>query len=179
MKSKTFGLVLLFFLLAPFTTAFILLKKQQKQIRREVKWKMIAGLDKSELVHFEFSKVEVEQKLNWKHSKEFEYRGEFYDVVEMTETEDSAEYWCWWDHEETQLNQKLNRLFANKLAHHTNHRQKQGCIYFVFKTLFFEENEIKQEDVCMSCTLKNKVFYSKVFDSLDLTPDAPPPICNV
>ena len=50
---------------------------------------MIAGIDKKELVFFEFSHTENQQKLKWKHSKEFEFNGEMYDVVKKITSTDS------------------------------------------------------------------------------------------
>ena len=58
---------------------------------------MIAGIDKSELVLFKFSKEETTTKLNWKHAKEFEFNQQMYDVVEKQVSKDSIHYWCWWD----------------------------------------------------------------------------------
>ena len=68
------------------------------------------GLDPSELVLLTFAKSETENLLQWEHSREFEYGGEMYDVVETRKNKDSVSYLCWWDNEETKLNQQLSKL---------------------------------------------------------------------
>jgi hypothetical protein len=58
-------------LIAPAAVTYIWLQHRKAVVRKEVKWKMIAGIDKSELVFFQFSKKESQTKLKWKHSNEF------------------------------------------------------------------------------------------------------------
>lgn len=79
-------------------------------MRREIKHKIIESNSKDKLVHLKFNKTEVEKLLKWEHSKEFEYNNQMFDVVEVNETNDSIEYWCWWDNKETELNKQLSSL---------------------------------------------------------------------
>ncbi len=55
------------------------------------------------MVRLKFSKTEITTKLNWKHSKEFEFNNQMYDVVDKVVTRDSIRYWCWWDFKETEI----------------------------------------------------------------------------
>ena len=105
--KKLISIVLLFLLVLPFVATYTHLKVEKKQLRRSVKHKIIAGIEKEELVFLSFSKNDVEKMLEWEHSKEFKFRGEMYDVVTTEETNDSISFWCWWDNEETLLSQKL------------------------------------------------------------------------
>ncbi len=86
---------------------------------------MIAGLDCAELVDMRFSQTDARTKLNWKHSKEFEYKGQWYDIV-YTDTigKDSLHYWLFWDHEETSLNQQLAGLVAKALSNDPANQDK-------------------------------------------------------
>ena len=104
---------------------YLWLNLQKKQVKREVKWEIIEGIDRSELVLIQLSKSEVEEKLEWEHSKEFEFEGEMYDVVEFEETPDSIKYWCWWDHEETALNKNLADVVNNLLGNHPDRKEKE------------------------------------------------------
>ena len=83
---------------------------EKAALKREIKWKMIAGIDQNELVLLKFSKEEAETKLRWEHSKEFEYDGQMYDIVSKEIKGDSIYYRCWWDYEEPALNRKLQQL---------------------------------------------------------------------
>ena len=71
----------LFILFAPVATMFLYLHFEKAALKREIKWKMVAGIDQNELVLLKFSKEEAEKQLRWEHSKEFEYEGQMYDVV--------------------------------------------------------------------------------------------------
>ena len=70
---------------------------------------MIQGIELSDLTMLRFS-IKESAQLNWHHDEEFEWCGEKYDVVHRTESGDSILYWCWWDHEESELERKLEAL---------------------------------------------------------------------
>lgn len=102
--KKLTGIFLLAIMLVPFTGTYFWLQYQKKIIRKEVKTKIINKIDRKELVMFIFTKEETETKLRWEHSKEFEYLGQMYDIVESNTNGDTITYWCWHDHKETKLN---------------------------------------------------------------------------
>lgn len=124
-------------------TSYIVLRYQKKQVRREVKWKMIAGVDKDELVLFKFTDAEKENDLQWEHSKEFEYKGEMYDIVDSHIEGDTTFYWCWWDYEETKLNKQLDGLlaFAYKKDTRTNNKN-QKILQAFYKSLYYSNSKI-------------------------------------
>ncbi|HEY8401789.1 MAG TPA: hypothetical protein VIK89_11025 [Cytophagaceae bacterium] len=143
------------------------------KIQKEVKWKIIAGIDKNELVLLKFTKEETETKLNWKHSKEFEYNKEMYDIVETEVNGDTISYWCWHDHEETALNRKLADVVAKTFGSNPKSKEKQKQLLDFFKSLY-----------CTSATtymtppevLNSEGFnYSGNFTSLYSSPPVPPP----
>ncbi len=176
LRPKIFGIVFLFLLVAPISTVFLVLKTQQKEVRREVKWKMIAGIDKSELVLLTFKQAEIKAKLSWKHDREFQFKGEFYDIVEKEIHGDSVSYWCWWDNEETQLSQKLENLMANHWIQNPTHKQKKDGIQKLFKSLFFEE--IYERSRVLVTTVDYDIWnYIESFQTLTFSPHVPPPRC--
>jgi len=118
---------------------YLWLNLQKKQVKREVKWEIIEGIDRSELVLIQLSKSEVEEKLEWEHSKEFEFEGEMYDVVEFEVTPDSIKYWCWWDHEETALNKNLADVVNNLLGNHPDRKEKEQKLISFYQSLFSEK----------------------------------------
>lgn len=118
---------------------YLWLKHQKKQVKREVKWKIIEGIDKSELVLIQLSKSEAKERLDWEHSKEFEFEGEMYDVVEFEETADSVKYWCWWDYEETTLNKNLAAVVNNLLGNHPDKEEKEQKLISFYQSLFLEK----------------------------------------
>src|SRR5690606_23325545 len=104
---------LLLVLFAPVMTIYLYLQFEKSAIRREIKWKMIAGMEEEELVLLKFTKEETQTKLRWEHSREFEYNGQMYDIVSKEVKGDSIFYRVWWDHEETKLNKSLKKLAAD------------------------------------------------------------------
>lgn len=127
------GILLLSCLSLPFLGIVTVFHFQKSQIRREIKHKIIDGLDPSELARISLHKNDLSQ-LRWEHSKEFEFEGEMYDVVSTIETKDSITYWCWWDYEETTLNQALKHQLAQALNTNPLRNQATGQLIVLLKT---------------------------------------------
>ncbi|HBS87811.1 MAG: hypothetical protein A2W91_11150 [Bacteroidetes bacterium GWF2_38_335] len=136
--KKFLGILFIVCLILPFIGTYTIYFHQKNIIRKSVKKQLLSHTPKDELVMLSFSLKESEE-LNWKHSKEFEYKGEMYDIVESKTEGDSVTYWCWWDHEETRLNRHLIDLVAKAMgaddANNTNQKNFSGFL----KTLFCSE----------------------------------------
>jgi hypothetical protein len=168
------SLFLLACLLAPFLGSYLWVQIKYIQIRKEVKWKMIAGLDKEELVFMTFSIKDSQEKLNWKHSKEFEYRGKWYDVVQEEIMGDSIHFSLWRDHEETKLSQQLRHLIVQIVNQDSQNKENEGNIDNLFESLYFKN------DLNWVCSHDLRILYNLVYkDHKNLsayhTHDTPPP----
>lgn len=172
--KKYLGIFLLLVLTAPFVVCFSWLQLEKHQIKREVKWKMIAGIDRSELVLLQFSIDESENLLKWKHSKEFEYNGEMYDVVEKLEGKDSISYWCWWDHEETKLNKQLTELIEQTAAESPNHQKNKEQLFQYLNSLYFTA---PVDWISNQKEILKQIYsgYKNDYSSLSFPPSSPPP----
>ncbi|NLJ08570.1 MAG: hypothetical protein GX437_12990 [Sphingobacteriales bacterium] len=174
MKSKVLGILLIFSFVAPVFTTYFVLKYQQKQIKREIKWRMIAGIDKKELVLLKFTKEEKKTLLRWEHSKEFEYKGEMYDVVDSKTIGDTTYYWLWWDNEETRLNKELKKLVFFTLGNNQKNQENKNHLYKFYKSLYVTEGKNKE----IILTKEEKVlfyFCQRIYQSISLSPPDPPP----
>ncbi|MGA0555549.1 hypothetical protein ACO2Q8_02790 [Larkinella sp. VNQ87] len=108
---RTSLLILLLFTLGlPFWGTYSLLHVQKFRVKQQVAERLAAGENESRLVLLKLAVSEVKTQLRWEHEREFEYRGQMYDVVETILTGDSVLYRCWWDQEETRLNHHLETL---------------------------------------------------------------------
>ena len=125
-------------LIAPAVVTYSWLQQRKRVVKKEVKWKMIAGIDKSELVLLKFSKAEMASKLKWKHSREFEFNNQMYDVVDIVVSKDSIKYWCWWDFKETKLNKQLDELLVGVYQHDSKSKEKQDLLYKFYKSIYFQ-----------------------------------------
>lgn len=160
-------------MVAPLTTTYISLRYQKATVRREVKWKMIAGLEKEELVLLKFTEIEEQEQIKWEHSEEFEYNNEMYDIIEKEINCDTTYYWCWRDNKETQLNKQLDDLLVNELGgdHHNNDTQKR--LSSIFKSLYYCETGVIRLTL-MPPALENS-HYSFSNISFLSSPPVPPP----
>jgi hypothetical protein len=139
MKGKAIGIFLLICLVAPIVVTFTFLHYQKKQVRKEVKHQIIAGIDKSELVLLKFTEEESQSKLKWEHSREFEYNDQMYDIVETEIKWDTIYYWCWWDNKETKLNKQLDNLLANALENNPIKKDNQKRLTNFYKSLYCQQ----------------------------------------
>ncbi|HBC05599.1 MAG TPA: hypothetical protein DC015_15730 [Aequorivita sp.] len=155
---------------------FLYLHFEKAALKREIKWKMVAGIDQNELVLLKFSKEEAEKQLRWEHSKEFEYEGQMYDVVSKEIKGDTIYYRCWWDHEETALNKKLQELVAQTFDKDKDKQrtQKQLTNYFqsFFCSTLFEWQATVPEDLV---EIYQTIVYEDNFSTIRLSPPTPPP----
>ena len=125
--------------IAPFYGTYLYLSLQQKVIQEAVQRKLEEGIPENELVKLTFFKKEIPKLLKWEHDKEFEYNGQMYDVVEVTDVGDSLQYLCWWDKAETATKKNKQKLLhavidtSNPKKHiPTTFSDYYKSIYFIF-----------------------------------------------
>lgn len=174
MKEKLLSIALFFCLVLPLFSAFGFLYIQKKQVKREVKWKIIEGLQKEELVLIKITAEEEKEELHWEHSKEFEYKGEMYDVVEKKHFGDSSYYWCWWDHKETALNKKLSSLVDSFLGNSQQRDKNKEKVIDFYSSLFFEY-PLKQPHPNVEFVQKTETNYILIYLGRNIPPITPPP----
>lgn len=132
---------------------------QKEKVKEEVKRTLAKEVDESELVTFIFNDTELETKLRWEHSHEFEYKGQMYDVITREKRDGLSVFVCWHDKKETKLNKRLQVLtqmaFEKDAASNKNKKS-----YIVFsRMLFFEP--ISYWDPIPHTVCINKIFYLK------------------
>lgn len=172
--KKTISILLLLILTAPVAGTYLWLQLKKQLIKKEIKWRMIDGIDRSELVMLAFTVKESEALLNWKHSREFEFRGEMYDVAEVISKGDSVFYYCWWDHEETALNIKLKSIVAHAASKSTQSQDKVKQVIQFFKSLYFNEYRI-EDSITETNYAGNSFHYAFIVKTSGKSPPAPPP----
>lgn len=174
MLRRLLPILLVMIFLAPAATAYLVLSHQRMVIRKQVKSTLKHHLDCSDLEYFRFSKQETATLLRWEHAKEFEFKGQMYDVVQTNQVGDSVEYWCWWDHEETKLNLQLRRMVADAMRANPDQRSLGLRLGALFKILI-DHPEVKQD---YSIVVLEKSWYSNIQSVLsipEMQPQAPPP----
>ena len=156
----------------PFIGTYHLLLLQKKQVRREIKKQIIAGIEKENLAFFRFSLREPNQVF-WEHPNEFEYRGNMYDVVLQDTIGDSVYYWCWRDNEETRLNRLLCKLVKENMNNVPTTKARHGQIIHFLESLFSFQVQGFNIDLTFKLLKFNRI--ELYFSSTDIVPPVPPP----
>lgn len=174
MLKRVFSILLIGSLIGPYIGISLYLKHEKKMLKREIKHKIIEGIDRSELVELTFTLTEAAEKLRWEHSKEFEYNGEMYDVVEMEEKAATITYWCWWDHKETSLNKQLNGLLAKALNKQDPKAPSKNASFWM--NLMFLLPDKHKALVCNYHDQSQDIFSNQnLFVSRSADTESPPP----
>ena len=137
MKQRLISIFLTLSLIVPVVGMYGWLQLKKHTVRKEVKHRLMAAVDRSELVLLRFSLAEA-AALEWEHSNEFEYHRQMYDVVATECHADSIHYWCWPDHAETTLNRQLTALARAALQHDPEHRNGQQQMARFFQQLYLQ-----------------------------------------
>lgn len=172
--KKVLSIVLLLSLILPFVGTVSWLNYQKKIVRRQIKHEIIAGIERSELVNLTFTLEETQSQLNWKHSKEFEYNNNMYDIVEADTIGNVVTYWCWWDYEETKLNKELTVLLAQFLGNDTQNKETKTRFAQFYKSLYLIGVK-PWEAIDKEITTAKTVVYDINYTSIYFPPLTPPP----
>ncbi len=138
MQTKRYILasILLVSLVIPFCIIFLWFQGQLFFASEQARAFINRDHEKKEWVWLKFSVKEAEETLQWEHSKEFEFKGEMYDVIESFFAGDSVTYCVYHDKRESQIKKKLKSFVTEFIRHgHTSDKQKQHTTHF-FKSLY-------------------------------------------
>ena len=110
LRALALVLATLAFVADPTAGSLTWLNLERSIVKKAVDRHIVAGVEESDLVLLEFSREETGTLLRWEHAREFEYDGQMYDVVETWAVGDTVFFRCWWDREETALNNRMRAL---------------------------------------------------------------------
>lgn len=95
------------------------------------------GVAEERLIVLKFTQKEESVELHWEHAREFEYRGEMYDIISSEVKGDTTYYSVWWDREETALNRQLEAFSESFFGDGPLDDQIMKSIHSYFKSLYF------------------------------------------
>ncbi len=127
--------------------------------------------DEKKLISLKFSKNDISSgamKLNFKHTKEFSFNGNMYDIKNKHETSDSITYVCYQDKREDELN--------GSLKSNQNHQksENQGNLEKLFNLLSANYLTETKSDENSSFKINSEINISQ-FDLLMVFIDDPSP----
>lgn len=132
-------------------------------------------LQKEDEVLLEFTTYESITLLVWEHSREFEYKGEMYDIIRMETNGDSVWYWCYHDKKETKLRKNIQSLLAYFLGTSPQNRTHQKHLVDFFKTLYCH-SDVSQDRLPDIQNTSRDFRYNPIgFTEIWTDPHFPPP----
>lgn len=172
--KKSFAILLLISLIAPFPGTYIILQYNKNKVKHEIAGMISNGIDKKDLILLKFTRKETETRLNWKHPGEFEYNGEMYDIVEKHQEGDTIFYNCYKDHKETRLVNEIERLVTRAMGQYPGQRSQTDKIVDFFKTAY-RQDVFTWKPLSPQATIFNFSFFIIHYSSFAITPPSPPP----
>ena len=135
---------------------------------------MDEDLPESELTLLVFSRSEARSFLRWEHEREFEYRGQMYDISRSEEVGDSLYFWVWPDHAETALNRALAQVATGGRDFPGLPGGQAASLQQFFKTIYFyfSRPATSFESVPLSESLSGNIFLPT---GITQSPPVPPP----
>lgn len=174
LNRSLISLLLLFCLLAPVAVTLFIVEEHRVQVKKEIKQRLASVAKLRNLVTIKVDSEEKSRQLNWHDSREFEYCGEMYDVIKTVVKGTSTYYTCWLDHEETELNKKLDELVADALGNSTKHRQSKTKLLELFELFYVAENS--GTPVRIETTARKQQYATpNTYQSIFLSHPFPPP----
>lgn len=172
---KWFSIFLVITLTTPFVGLFGWFTIEKHMLRKEVKHQLMSITSNEDLKTFQFDYDDTLKLLTWEHEKEFEYKGEMYDIVRRSYSKGIVTYHVWWDHEETVLNQKLDRLTTSLFNTSPEKKRTSQQMYFFLLQLFISQNETAIHPLLN--TKRNESFtYQDLKSRPFIDVSTPPPI---
>jgi hypothetical protein len=161
----------------PFWGSYSYFHLEKKKIMTEVDRALSTGMDKTKLVNFRFSVEDSKTRLTWKHSREFVYQGQMYDIVEQRQDGEFIVFTCYKDNKETRLENNKEKIIAKAIGQDPVRKNQSEKMTDFFKTVFssdfFSWNPY---------FLQPKVFHYSLFtihySLFTQAPLSPPPKCS-
>jgi hypothetical protein len=129
--------------------------------------------EEGELTRLAITKTES-RLLRWEHAREFEYRGQMYDIIHSYQQGDTTFYECWADHEETRLKKEMQRLLVQENANTPLRNERDQRLFDFLKSLIVPAPGVASSRINPStaCTTGQ---YGPMYKSQLNPPPKPPP----
>jgi hypothetical protein len=173
--KKFSGILLLVCLTIPYLGTYSWFEFQKYMVKKEIKWQILRGMDLKDLALIKVNKSEVETKIRWIHSREFEYSGHMYDIVKREARGDTIYLYCFPDRAETKLNIQLTRLMAQAMSQHPQNTDHQKQLTDFFKTFFCNPLHGKSQNAFIIEGNPFQVVDQHAFSLYSLPTPSPPP----
>lgn len=133
------------------------------------------AIPEADQILWKFSISDSQTELRWEHSREFEYRGEMYDIIRSDQRGDTMVYWCYWDREETRLKKRMNFLVFKMMGPSPQSRNEGRQFTEFFRSLYFPFEKVRNSIAGFSKEKRELRPYLFALLKSDIIPPSPPP----
>ena len=160
-------------LLLPFGSTYLLLPLRKQLIKREVRELLAEEAPREGVTLLQFSRAESRALLRWEHDREFEYRGQLYDVISVTERGDSVWYECFHDRAETELNRRQQELLARTHTPQDLDTSIYTQLFSFLRSLYFNHPPVLVNFSTLTSAAPG--YHNGCLERLQAPPPVPPP----
>jgi hypothetical protein len=160
--------------MSPLIISYIWYSFERENIRAGVKSRIRSGIDRKELTMISLHTSILDSELHWVKPHEFRFRGEMFDVVETTVSNDTVHYLCYPDEKENILNKKITGMVNDAFGQHPANQEHQKQIRNFFNSNYLPVSQTVHQQM-FSSIFPYWPFFGERMVGLEPEPLQPPP----
>ena len=160
----------------PFLSIIAYYKIEKSEIEKLYQQQLSNGLNKSDLVKLEFTKVQTETKLSWLSKREFKLENIIYKVIDVEYHGDKIIYLCWKNSDNTMLTNNIADFIAKAMGSDSQNQKTANNFVSFLKSLFASESFVWNPNLLNHEISEQFVFYSRLLSNYLECPKPPPKI---
>jgi len=153
---------------------YFVFKIQQREIKKEFKRLLLAGIAEDKLVVIEFDrncKPAKGEEIKFIENHEIFYKGGLYDIVRVEIHGSVKRYFCIADHDETRLLADLGRFVNDEMNKNSNQKKQNNNYKHLFNSFTFYIYRPEFKVFASDFTSKSKYHFSiQLWNSFPLVP---------
>ena len=174
--KRLFSILLISVILLPFSGTYLFFHFKEIQIKKEVNVFIQNKIEEKDIITLRFSDKEIKTRLVWKHSREFIFEGNMYDIVDQGVDGNITWYRCYRDHKETRLIKKKEKLVARAIGNDPAQKKQSERVKQIFKTSFQIKPFAWNINLPQPSIILFSIFHFP-FSIFPPSPPVPPPEC--
>lgn len=172
--KATVATILLALLLLPFGGSYLFLGLEKSKAKKQAAVAMANVENPVEIIELAISKADIKTDVRWEHAREFEYKGQMYDIIDQKEKGDTIYFNVYWDKLETMVNHKLNELIALHLKGKSDQNDDSQLVVSLFKAIYLSP-DFQTKALGRPIMVSPNFEYFNFYTPLTLGFEGPPP----
>lgn len=174
--KRLFSILLISVILLPISGTYLFFHFKEIQIKKEVNEFIQNKIEEKDIITLRFSDKEIKTRLVWKHSREFIFEGNMYDIVDQGVDGNMTWYRCYRDHKETRLFNEKEKRIARAIGNDPAQKKQSERIKQILKTAF-QNKSINWNILLPPPSIILFSIFHFPFSIFPPSPPVPPPEC--